>query len=142
MANDTKVVEARGQNTPEPGAEEKPCLPCLLPGIMGAWASTRAACEFLPDDKDKTKCREYMDDMAKDVTEISDGAEVILRAIKMSDNPAGFIDAAVHFAKSHNKSNSMAILQWAEEQEAAHIPIPEKLNKIIIALRAERGSEI
>lgn len=142
MVEDTKVVKARDSNTPEPGTEEKTCLPCLLPGIMGAWASTRAACEFLTDNKDKVKCREYMDDMAKDVTDIKDGAEVILKAIKMSDDPVKFIDAAVHFAKSHNKSNSMAILQWAEEQEAAHIPIPDDLKKIVIALRAERGSEI
>lgn len=142
MVDDTKVVKARGQDTPEPSMEEKPCLPCLLPGIMGAWASTRAACEFLPDDKDKTKCREYMEDMAKTVKDVKDGADVILRAIKMSDDPSKFIDAAVKFAKSHNTSNSIAILQWAEEQEAAHIPIPEDLKKIVVALRAERGSEI
>lgn len=144
MTPDTKDVETRTAPTNETTnlQEEKPCLPCLLPQIMGAWTATRAACEFLPNDDDKSKCRVQMEAMANDIKSIKSAEEVIYNAINASDDPEKFINAEVNFAKAHNTANANAILKWADEQEAAGIPIPEKLKKIITALRIARGSDI
>lgn len=144
MTQDVNGVETRAAptNETEKLQDEKTCLPCLLPQIMGAWTSTRAACEFLPNDADKVKCRNQMESMANDIKNIKTAEEVIYNAINASDDPEAFIDAEVNFAKAHNTANANAILKWADEQEAAGIPIPEKLKKIITALRIARGSDI
>lgn len=138
---DAKIHNESATETKEPNAE-KPCLPCLLPQIMGAWTATRAACEFLPNDADKTKCRTQMEAMASDIKNIKSAEEVIYNAINAADDPESFINAEVNFAKAHNTANANAILKWADEQEIAGITIPEKIQKIVKALRIARGSDI
>lgn len=143
MTHDTENVEARmPANETKESPSDASCVPCLLPQIMGAWTATRAACEFLPKDEDKSKCRSQMEAMANDIKNIKSAEEVIYNAINASDDPESFIDAEVNFAKAHNTANANAILKWADEQDAAGIPIPEKLKKIITALRIARGSDI
>ncbi|MDD3087981.1 MAG: hypothetical protein PHP89_05395 [Candidatus Omnitrophica bacterium] len=142
MTTEPKDVESRNSNETEQPEEEKPCLPCLLPQIMGSWTSVRASCEFLPNDNAKAKCREQMIDMAKSIKDIKSAEEVIYRAICSADDPEAFIDAEVNFAKAHNAANSTAILKWADEQEAKNIEIPERIAKIVKALRLSRGSDI
>lgn len=142
MTTEQKAVEIHGSNENEPLTEEKPCLPCLLPQIMGSWTSVRASCEFLPDDKDKTRCRQQMEDMAKSIKNIKSAEEVIYQAICGANDPEAFIDAEVNFAKAHNAANAAAILKWADEQEAKNIVIPERIAKIVKALRLSRGSEL
>lgn len=143
MTSDIKNVEARvPTNEIEEPSPDASCIPCLLPQIMGAWTATRAACEFLPKDEDKSKCRSQMEAMANDIKNIKSAEDVIYKAINASDDPESFIDAEVNFAKAHNAANANAILRWADEQEAAKIPIPEKLKKIVTALRIARGSDI
>jgi len=142
MTTESKDVEVRNNDKNDQPEEEKTCLPCLLPQIMGAWTSTRAACEFLPNDKEKTKCREQMESMAKSIKDIKSAEEVIYKAICEADNPEAFIDAEVNFAKAHNEANASAILKWADDQEAQGIEIPEKIAKIVKALRIARGGDI
>ena len=142
MTIEPKDVEGRNNNTDESQNEDKTCLPCLLPQVIGSWTTVRAACEFLPDDKNKIKCRQQMEDMAKSIKNIKSAEEVIFRAINDTDDPVAFIDAEVQFAKAHNAANSAAILRWADEQEAKGIEIPEKVAKIVKALRLARGGEI
>jgi hypothetical protein len=122
-----------------PEGEEKPCLPCLLPKIMAAWNSTRAACEFLPDPDSKTVCRAEMDKMAATIKDVKSAEEVILRAIKSSADPDAFIQAEVDYAIAHNAANSAALIKWAEEQEAAGIPLSPRTSKVISVLRLEQG---
>lgn len=142
MEMNSKDVEPRNKDENNQPEEGKPCLPCLLPQIMGSWTSMRASCEFLPDDKDKTKCRQQMEMMAKSIKDIKSAEDVIYRAIRDADDPEAFIDAEVNFAKSHNAANSAAILKWADEQEAQGIAISERMSKVVKALRLARGGEI
>lgn len=119
--------------------EDKPCLPCLLPKIMAAWNSTRAACEFLPDSDAKTTCRAEMDKMAARIKDVKSAEEVILQAIEASPDPDAFIQAEVEYAIAHNAANSAALLKWAAKREAAGLPISEKTSKVIKILRLEQG---
>jgi hypothetical protein len=135
-AVDSRVDEISEQPSEE---EEKTCMPCLLPGIMTAWATTRAVCEFLPDPESKAKCRSQLEEEAKDIKSVKSAESVMLRAIENSEDPEAFIEASIKFAQQHNSANSAALLAWAAKQEAENKPISEKTMKIIRILRLEAG---
>lgn len=133
--NTGEVQEA----TPSPVKDEKACMPCLLPKIMAAWNSTRAACEFLPDTDAKTTCRAEMDKMASTIKDIKSAEEVILRAIEAAPDADAFIQAEIDYAMAHNAANSAALIKWAEKQEAAGIALSPGTSKVISVLRLEGG---
>ncbi|MFA5177029.1 MAG: hypothetical protein WC440_02615 [Candidatus Omnitrophota bacterium] len=140
VENETLVTPGEANETtaiPEDG--EKPCLPCLLPKIMAAWNSTRAACEFLPDPTAKTTCRAEMDKMAATIKDVKSAEEVILRAIESAPDPDAFIQAEVDYAIAHNAANSAALIKWAEKQEAEGKPLSPRTAKVISILRLEQG---
>jgi len=141
MSDDIKVVESPVDNTVEQPAldENKPCMPCMLPGILTAWNATRSACEHLDKPESKEKCRKEMDEMAKDIRSIGSAVDVIFQAIKRSDNPEDFIGAQIKTAQTYNAANSAAILQWADEEEKAGRVIPEKIMNVVKILRLEKG---
>ena len=141
MDENEKVTTMDESNITAPTAEEekKPCLPCLLPDIMAAWNSTRAACEFLPTPESKTKCREEMEKMAKNIKDIKSAEDVIFQAIESSTDPDAFIEAEIEYAMAHNAANSAALLRWAAKKEASGEPIAEKTAKVINILRLEQG---
>lgn len=119
--------------------EEKPCLPCLLPSIMAAWTSTRAACEFLPNPEAKNTCRAEMDKMATMIKDVQSAEEVILKAIENAPDPDAFIKAEIDYAIAHNAANSAALIKWAEKQEAAGKKLSDNTMKVIKILRLEQG---
>jgi hypothetical protein len=119
--------------------EEKPCMPCLLPKIMATWSSTRAACEFLPDQDAKATCRAEMEKMAADIKDVKSAEEVILRAIEAAPDPDAFIRAEIDYAIAHNAANSAALIKWAEKQEAEGRALSEDTAKVIKVLRLEQG---
>lgn len=140
VENETPVTPGEADKTAAPPEEEaKTCLPCLLPKIMAAWNSTRAACEFLPDADAKTTCRAEMDKMAATIKDVKSAEDVILRAIESAPDPDAFIQAEVDYAIAHNAANSAALIKWAEKQEAAGIPLSPKTSKVISILRLEQG---
>lgn len=119
--------------------KEETCLPCLLPKIMAAWNSTRAACEFLPDPDAKNTCRAEMDKMAAQIKDVKSAEEVIFRAIEASPDPDAFIKAEIDYAIAHNAANSAALIKWAEKQEAEGKVLSENTSKVIKILRLEQG---
>lgn len=122
-----------------PQDADKTCLPCLLPKVMAAWNSTRAACEFLPDPDSKSTCRAELDKIAADVKNIKEESEIILRAINSVPDPDAFIQAEIEYAIAHNKANSAALIKWAEGQEAAGKRLSDNTAKVIKILRLEQG---
>lgn len=140
VENEAPIITDKADKT-EASSEEadKTCLPCLLPDIMAAWNSTRAACEFLPTPESKTKCREEMEKMAKNIKDIKSAEDVIFQAIESSTDPDAFIEAEIEYAIAHNAANSAALIRWAAKKEAAGEPIAEKTAKVINILRLEQG---
>lgn len=136
-SDNKQVVMPGAANEPKPDSEE-PCLPCLIPGITTAWNSARAACEFLPNDESKSKCRTEMEQMAKNIKEVKSAKEVIVSAIEKSGDPEAFIRAGVEHAKVHNIAYEDGIMEWAESQEKSGKPISEDISKIVKTIRATR----
>jgi|GEM_PF-2049095 hypothetical protein len=140
VENEKPVTPGEADETIAPSEEEaKTCLPCLLPAIMAAWNSTRAACEFLPDADAKTTCRAEMEKMAASIKDVKSAEEVILRAIEAAPDPDAFIKAEIDYAIAHNAANSAALIKWAEKQEAAGKPLSANTSKVISILRLEQG---
>jgi hypothetical protein len=141
MDDNEKLVTPGEADIPKalPEEAEKTCLPCLLPKIMAAWNSTRAACEFLPDAEAKTTCRAEMDKMAATIKDVKSAEEVILRAIESAPDPDAFIQAEIDYAIAHNAANSAALIHWAENQEKAGKVLSPNTSKVISILRLEQG---
>jgi hypothetical protein len=140
MSDDTTVIESReAEISEQPLETEKVCMPCLLPGIITAWSTARAVCEFLPDPESKAKCRAQMEEEAKDIKTIQNAESVMIRALEKADDPESLIRASIKFAQQHNATNTSALLHWAAAQEANGIPISEDIMKIIKVLRLEAG---
>jgi len=138
--NKTPVTPGTADQAKAPLEENnKLCLPCLLPNIMAAWNSTRAACEFLPDPDAKSACRTEMDNMARTIKDIKSAEEVILIAIESAPDPDAFIKAEIDYAIAHNAANSAALIKWAEKQEAEGKVLSENTSKVIKILRLEQG---
>jgi hypothetical protein len=140
MSDDTIVLDSQEAEISEQQPEtEKVCMPCLLPGIITAWSTARAVCEFLPDPESKAKCRAQMEEEAKDIKTIQTAETVMIRALEKSEDPEAMIRASIKFAQQHNATNTSALLHWAATQEASGVPISEDIMKIIKVLRLEAG---
>jgi len=142
MPDEKDLVQPGTANQPEKPEEECPCKSHLIPEVITAWNMSRAACERLPDDAKKEKCRAEMEAMAKTIKDVESGSDVIYRFI-MADPTIDAVEAAfeaqVMAAKGYNANNTEGLLRVAQELEAKKIELPPKMKTAIAALRLQQG---
>jgi len=127
----------------EPEKPECPCKSHLIPEVITAWGLSRAACERLPDDKKKEKCRAEMEAQAKSIKDVSSGADVIYNFIMRDPGDITAIEEAFEAqcitARDYNVENTEGLLKVAQELEAKRIELPKKMKETVAALRAQQG---
>ena len=106
---------------------------------------SRAACEFLPEDEAKAKCREEMETIVKDIKNVKAAEDIIYKFVRGNTEDIAPVEvvraftAQVAAAKNYNAANTAALLKVAKEMEAKQIELPKEIKDAISILRLEQG---